>query len=175
MVIGAPSFCSYQPTCYARMFPILLYFKMSTCRPATHPRRSTLWPKCVVHIPASKCQPVNLPLTPEGQHIDQYVSYTSLPQNVGLSPIPEAGRHFDQNISCTSLLQNVNLLTCHLSHIFSYTVDLYLHWIGVWMHLLYSYTTNISLLLEVCCRGEGNSEVVHKSKCRLQITFIYQV
>ena len=64
---------------------------LSTCQYVIHPRRSTLRPKCFLHVTASKWWSVNM------SHILN-------------------GWHFDQNVSYISLPQNVNLFTCHTSH-----------------------------------------------------------
>ena len=81
---------------------------MSTCRPVTHPRRSTLWPECFLYFAASTCQAVDISHIPEGQHFNHNISYMSLPQNVDLSHIPDSW-HFDLNVFCMSLHQYVDL------------------------------------------------------------------
>ena len=50
--------------------------QLSTCRPVTQPRRSTLWPEVFLHFTASKCQLIDLSLLQEGRHFDQNVCYT---------------------------------------------------------------------------------------------------
>ena len=108
---------------------------VSTCRHVTHPKRSTCHTSQKVDTltrmfatyEMSTCQPVTH--VPEGWYFNQNTSkYWPVTQSIKSTLWPVWFLHFWSLVA-------LNL--------------------GVWIHQLYSYTTNISLLLELCFLGGG--------------------